>query len=63
MYVNYKDLTGDYDDNVLRWFAKVFSGGVARQFSGATNGAVIERQFHRNELKAPSREGAVLPRA
>jgi hypothetical protein len=31
---------------------KFFPGGARQQFSDATNGAVIERQFHRNELKA-----------
>lgn len=37
--------------------SRKFFHGIRQQFSGTTNGAIIERQFHRNELEAPSREG------
>lgn len=39
-------------DNSLSFF---FIQGIEQQFSGTTNGTVIEQQFHRNELKAPLR--------
>ena len=39
-------------DNLRKFFHE-----IGQEFSGTTNGAIIERQFHRNELKAPSREG------